>query len=116
MLLSRARKKGLGVGPTRRGKGTKIIAIASGDGLPLAVTVNSASPAECRLVEFVLAGCFSDELPTRLIGDKAYDLAPLDRTLDEEYGIELIAPNRRGRKQNTQDRRSLRRYRKTMEG
>jgi len=33
----------------------------------------SASPAECHLVEQVLAGSFLDELPARLIGDKAYD-------------------------------------------
>ena len=41
--------------------------------LPLAVSVQSASPAECQLVEEVLAGSFLDELPARLIGDKAYD-------------------------------------------
>ena len=63
-------------------------------------------------MEFALAGCFTEQLPTRLIGDKAYDSDPLDRTLEEEYGIELIAPNRRGRKRNTQDGRSLRRYRR----
>lgn len=51
------------MGPTKRGGGTKIIAIASGDGLPLTVTVESASPAECKLVEAVLAVCFLDELP-----------------------------------------------------
>lgn len=48
----------------------------------------------------------------RLIGDKAYDSDPLDRTLDEDYGIELIAPNRRGRTRKTQDGRSLRRYKR----
>jgi transposase len=112
MPPSRARKRGVAVGPTRRGKGTKIVAIASGDGLPLAVTVDSASPAECKLVEFVLAGCFSDQLPERLIGDKAYDSDPLDRALEQDYGIELIAPNRRGRIRKTQDGRSLRRYKR----
>lgn len=45
------------------GKGAKIVAIASGDGLPLAMSVESASPSECRLVEAVLTGCFLDELP-----------------------------------------------------
>lgn len=30
----------------------------------------------CRLVEVVLAGCFSDELPAPFIGDKAYDSDP----------------------------------------
>jgi transposase len=63
-------------------------------------------------VEAVLAGCFLDQLPQRLIGDKAYDSAALDRQMDEEYGIEMIAPNRRNRKQKTQDGRQLRRYRR----
>jgi len=71
-----------------------------------------ASPAECQLVEDVLAGSFLDQLPARLIGDKAYDSDPLDEKLAAEYGIELIAPNRRGRKHRTQDGRQLRRYRK----
>jgi transposase len=44
-----------------------------------------------------------------LVGDKAYDSDPLDRHLDEEYGIEMIAPNRENRSQ-TQDGRALRRY------
>jgi transposase len=63
-------------------------------------------------VEAVLAGCFLDQLPQRLIGDKAYDSAALDRQMDKEYGIEMIAPNRRNRKQKTQDGRQLRRYRR----
>ena len=109
--LLRAPKGGFAVGPTKRGKGTKIVAIASGDGLPLAVSVESASPAECRLVEAVLAGCFLDELPERLIGDKAYDSDALDEQM-REYGIEMISPNRSNRKQKTQDGRPLRRYRR----
>jgi transposase len=63
-------------------------------------------------VEDVLAASFLDQLPQRLIGDKAYDSDPLDQKLAQEYGIEMIAPNRRGRKQTTQDGRSLRRYRR----
>jgi hypothetical protein len=39
------------------------LAIASGDGLPLALSVDNASPTECRLVEVVLAGCFLSDLP-----------------------------------------------------
>jgi|SRR5215472_4727790 len=73
--------------------------------------VESASPAECRLVEAVLAGCFLDELPERLIGDKAYDADALDQQMNE-YGIEMISPNRANRKRKTQDGRSLRRYRR----
>jgi len=110
--LREREKGGFAIGPTRRGKGTKIIAIAADNSLPLAVSVESASPAECKLVEDVLAGSFLDQLPARLIGDKAYDSDPLDEKLATEYGIELIAPNRRGRKHKTQDGRQLRRYRK----
>jgi len=75
------------------------------------VSVDSASPAECQLVEYVLAGSFLDQLPKRLIGDRAYDSDALDRTLHEEYGIEMIAPNRRNRSRS-QDARKLRRYRR----
>jgi len=63
-------------------------------------------------VEDVLAASFIDKLPARLIGDKAYDSDPLDQKLAAEYGIEMIAPNRRKRKRKTQDGRSLRRYRR----
>jgi len=45
----------------------------------MAVTVDSASPHETKLVEQILAGSFLDELPARLIGDRAYDSDPLDR-------------------------------------
>ncbi len=103
-------KRGCAVGPTRRGKGTKIAATA-GNSLPLAVSVPSASPAECHLVEEVLADSFLDDLPARLIGDKAYDSDALDKKLAEAYDIEPIAPNRQRRSQ-TQDRRTLRRYRR----
>jgi len=106
-----AKKGASPFGPTRRGKGTKIIAVAADNSLPLAVSVDSASLAECQLVEYVLAGSFLDQLPARLVGDKAYDSDPLDRTLQEEYGIEMIAPNRRNRSRS-QDGRKLRRYRR----
>jgi hypothetical protein len=106
-----AKKGAFAVGPTRRGKGTKIVGIASGDGLPLAVSVESASPAECQLVEAVLAGCFLDELPERLIGDKACDSDALDQQ-KEQYGLEMISPHRSNCKHRTQDGRHLRRYRR----
>jgi Transposase DDE domain len=68
-----AKKGALAVGPTRRGKGTKILAVADVRSLPLAVSVQSASPHESQLVEEVLGHSFLDTLPQRLIGDKAYD-------------------------------------------
>jgi transposase len=80
--------------------------------LPLAVSAQSASPHESQLVEEVLGHSFLDTLPQRLIGDKAYDCDALDNYLAREYGIEIIAPHRRDRRQTTQDGRPLRRYRK----
>ena len=110
--LSERQKGGFAVGPTRREKGTKSVAVAADNSLPLAVSVDSASAAECQLVEDVLAGSFLDQLPERLIGDNTYDSDPLDQKLAAEYGIEMIAPNRRKRKRKTQDGRPLRRYRR----
>ena len=101
MQPSLARKKGLAVGPACQGKDTKIVALASGDGFALAISVRSASDAEFLLVEEVLAGGFLDELPARRIGDKVYDSDRLDEQLATEYGIELIAPNRRRRRGNS---------------
>ena len=61
-------------------------------------------------VEEALAGSFLDELPARLIGDRAYDADALDQSRKKKYDIELIAPHRRQRKVKTPDGRKLRRY------
>jgi len=111
-LLHGGEKRGLAVGPTRRGKGTKIIAISKDHSLPLAVSVQSASPHESQLVEETLGQSFLDELPERLIGDAAYDSDPLDAYLLRTYDIELIAPHKSNRKRITQDGRPFRRYRR----
>jgi transposase len=100
------------VGKTKRGKGTKLMALADGSGLPLAVHVASASPHEVTLVGETLASSFVGEQPGRLIGDRAYDSDPLDAAL-EAQGVEMIAPHRKGRKKRrTQDGRELRRYKR----
>ena len=111
-LLHGGKKGGFAVGPTKRGKGKKIIAVADDHSLPLAVSIESASPHESQLVEGVLGHSFLDTLPPRLIGDKAYDSDRLDRDLAERYGIEMIAPHRGERRTPTQDGRPLRRYRR----
>jgi transposase len=111
-LLHGGKKGGLAVGPTKRGKGTKIIALADDHSLPLAVSIESASPHESQLVEGVLGHSFLNTLPARLIGDRAYDSDRLDRDLAERYGIEMIAPHRGERRTPTQDGRPLRRYRR----
>ncbi len=48
--LCSGQKRGRQVGKTKRGKGTKIMGIADGHGLPLALRTESASPAEVKLV------------------------------------------------------------------
>ena len=105
-------KGGAGVGKTKRGKGLKLMAVAEGGGLPIAVSVGAASSNEVTLVEARLGARFMAECRERLIGDKACDSDPLDQRLAER-GIERIAPHRGNRKKaRTQDSRSLRRYRK----
>ncbi len=106
-------KGGSAVGPTRRGKGSKIMAISDGHGLPLAVHVASASPHETKLVEPTIERCFLTETPERLIGDRAYDSDPLDAQIRERFGVELVAPHNCARSRKaTQDGRVLRRYRR----
>ena len=98
------------MGKTKRGKGTKLMAVADGAGFPLAISVGSASPHEVTLVEDTLDKRFTKEMPERLIGDKAYDSDPLDERLQQQ-GIQLIAPHKSNRKKPaTQDGRPLRRY------
>jgi len=112
-----SQKRGHEVGATKRGKGSKIMAISDSAGLPVAVPVHvaSASPHEVTLVEQTVAECFVvDEKPERLIGDKAYDSDPLDARMAADSGIELIAPHRLSwrKREKTQDGRVLRRYKR----
>lgn len=100
------------MGKTKRGKGCKIMAITDAGGVVLSVRIESASPHEVTLVEKTLDARFVDELPEKLIGDRAYDSDPLDERL-AEMGVEMIAPHRTGRiKPKTQDGRKLRRYKR----
>jgi transposase len=109
-FVRRGKKRGFAVGKTKRGKGTKIMAITDGAGLPLAVHIESASPHEAKLVTKTIAQRFIKDRPQILIGDKAYDSDPLDRELRRDK-ITLIAPHKDNRiKPPTQDGRSLRRY------
>ena len=106
-----AKKGGACVGKTKRGKGSKIMAITDSHGLPVAVHLESATPHEVTLVNATLAQALVRKVPDRLIGDAAYDSDKLDAEL-KQCGIALIAPNRSNRKRKTQDGRPLRRYRR----
>ena len=66
------------MGKTKRGKGTKLMAMADRFGLPLAACTASASPHEVTLVAPTLDSRFVDDFPRRLIGDRGYDADPLD--------------------------------------
>ena len=86
--------------------------LVDGQGLPLAVEVNSASPAEVTLIEPLIDQAVTSHVPSRLIYDRAADSDPLRERLAER-GIELICPHRKRRvRKATQDGRSLKRYRK----
>jgi transposase len=107
-----AKKGGASVGKTKRGKGTKLMAVADRSDLPLAVHKVSASPHEVTLVKETLGANFVPGKPERLVGDRAYDSDPLDAELRSE-GIEMIAPHRKNRKKpKTQDGRRLKRYKR----
>ncbi|WP_229776039.1 IS5 family transposase [Deinococcus ruber] len=109
--FSAAKKGARMFGPTKKGKGTKIMIMVDANGTPLAVHTDSASPAEVKLVQDTLDASFGFDFPERLIGDKAYDSDGLDADLTE-IGIEMIAPHRKNRKRKTQDGRPLRRYKR----
>lgn len=118
--LCRGEKRGLCVGKTKRGKGTKWLVVVDGQGIPLAAHLDSASPGEATLIETTLAkvvvprarvGRPRMRMP-RLIYDRAADSDPLRKRLAQR-GIDLICPHRSNRvKPKTQDGRKLRRYRR----
>ena len=94
--------------------------VVDGQGIPLGNHLDSAAPAEVRLVERTLVQvrvprCGRGRPKSRvrrLIADRAYDSDPLRKQL-QARGIELICPHRKNRrKAATQDGRALRRYRR----
>jgi transposase len=94
--------------------------VVDGQGIPLGIHLDRASPAEVTLVERTLqqvrvprAGRGRPKSkPQRLIADRAYDSDPLRHRLGQR-GIQLICPHRKNRrKAPTQDGRALRRYRR----
>jgi transposase len=111
--LCSGKKRGDGVGKTKKGKGTKIMGLTDAFGLPVAIDTTSAQPHEIKLVDQTLDACYADYLPEKIIGDRAYDSDKLDQKLTDERGVQLIAPHKSNRRKNqTQDGRPLRRYKK----
>ncbi len=116
-----SKKGGACVGPTKRGKGTKLMVLADGAGTPLGVHVDSASPAEVRLVDKTLDTVsvarahhpgHPRKNPDRLIGDRGFDSNAVRESLARR-GIEPIIPCRSNNTVAThQDGRKLRRYKR----
>src|SRR5437899_6056852 len=75
--LRPGKKAGPKVGKTKRGKGTKIMAVADRS-LPVAVCVESATPHEVKLATSTLFQVVIPDAPQSLIGDNAYDSDKLD--------------------------------------
>jgi transposase len=85
--------------------------LVDGHGLPLSIDIENASAAEVNLIEPLIDRAVTDDVPGRLIYDRAADSDPLRDRL-RERDIELICPHRRGRiRPATQDGRAPRRYR-----
>src|SRR6185437_2627853 len=100
-------KKGPQVGKTKRGKGTKIMAIVADSRLPIARSIESASPAEITLVEPTIRRRHCKNLPERIIGDKAYDSDPHDEHHRRRFGIEHMTPHKRNRTREPTERGEL---------
>jgi len=60
------------IGPTKRGKGVKIMAIVDRHGLPLAVSTHAANHHEVTLVQLSFDFYMIEAKPENLIGDRAY--------------------------------------------
>lgn len=117
--LRSGEKGGSAVGKTKRGKGTKWMVLVDGQGLPLGVRLESASPGEVTLAEATLAEVKVPrpkgrprQKPRRVIADRAYDSDPLRERLAKR-GVELIVPYRKNsRLRKHEDGRTLRRYKR----
>jgi transposase len=114
-----AKKGGFAVGKTKRGKGTKWMVLADGEGVPLGVRLESASPGEVTLAEATLGEVRVPrpkgrprQRPKRVIADRRYDSDPLRERL-KKRGIEPIAPYRSNNQERRyHDGRKLRRYKR----
>ncbi len=112
-------KRGLAVGKTKRGKGTKWMLLVDGKGIPLGILLASASPHEVTSAEATLAQVKVPrprgrprQRPERIIADRAYDSDALRHRL-KQRSIELIAPYRDYKIHKPYaDGRKLRRYRR----
>jgi transposase len=84
-------------GKTKCGKGSKIMSIVDKNGIPISISVYSATPHEVKLVQHTLDTLKTDKKPQNLVGDKAYDCDTLRANLKTQ-NINMIAPHKKNRK------------------
>ena len=94
--LSR-QERGEAVGLTRRGKGSRIMAVPDARGLPIAVRVFTAGEHAVKQAEETRMSCWTEYPPERVIADRGFDSDALDASL-AEFGVDMIVPHRKNRK------------------
>ena len=97
-------KGGDGVGKTKVGKGSKVMTVVDGNGLPIGLHVDSATPHELKLAQTTLNSIRVPQKrgrpktrPKELVADKAYDSADFRRQL-RARGIKPTIPTFERRK------------------
>jgi transposase len=102
-LCSR-KKGGSGIGKTKVGKGSKVMLVVDGNGLPIGLYLDSAQPHEITLADKTLKTIRvpqkrgrSRTRPKSLAADKAYDSRTF-RTELRERGIRAVIPTFERRK------------------
>ena len=78
-MFASAKGGGADIGPTKRGKGVKIMGIVDRHGLPLSVSTYAANHHEVTLVQLSFDFYMIEAKPENLIGDRAYDSDPTGR-------------------------------------
>lgn len=102
-----SKKGGSGVGVTKVGKGTKVMAVTDGNGLPIGLYLAAANHHEVTLAEATLATIYVPQKrgrprtrPKELVADKAYDSRSFRQVL-RRRGMKVTIPTfeRRKRRQ-----------------
>ena len=96
--LGLGRKRGeqkQAIGRSRGGRNTKIHAIADAKGRILSILLTGGEAYDCPIAERLIR---RNKAARKLLGDKAYDSAPLREWL-EDRGTKAVIPNKTNRKQ-----------------
>ena len=80
------------MGKTKKGKGTKVMLLTDGQGIPISAFTTSAQDAEVNTIETLIDVRVTKKRPRRLLYDKAVDADWLRDAL-ERRGIEQITPH-----------------------